>query len=917
MSREINVFLVIPVLLILSNLAVQGSTTVDIIAPSYFRSGDYVPVIVKFISAEGTIDSTVTGDFTLRASSGTLSKPGFKVFRGVGSVTTRINATSDIILSLSDYTGFKNIRLDNPSQTAIQGTLNSTSTWTSDHLYIITGTLTIPAGVTLTISAGTQIRIRQDANILVNGKIKVNGVLQDPVHFTADIWGNAWGGIELLSGNLESVFTYALFTGGGGDVTRKFVHSDSQPVLKADGAKLNVSNCCFIDNEGKAMASLESTNTVTDCLFARCDTGCEFRFSNTVLTGTYVMFIPDEDRVIDDVDNDAIYFWDKKSSGGTRSVVNHCVVYATEDDGMDFNSSARVDIRFCFVNLVNDKGFSAGNASDLKVFGCVAANCPEAGIGAKDESTLLFENGTLYKNTLGVKGYEKYAGQGGGNITVKNSIISQSVDRPFSEDAESDVRITYSLSDTDVISGTGNKTGNPGFINSATLDFRLSSSSPAIDSGDPSSPPDPDGTRADMGAYPFAQAVVPPVTGVRINEVVSKFSTFYPDEHGLYSDWIELYNTNDYAVNIGGLYMTDNLTDPFKVQIPSGKADSTSIPAHGYIVFRADLLSDLGVNHLDFQLSSNGEQVGLCRKSGTATVWIDSLSFPALATDESYGRYPDGSENLLKLGIATPGTANTGTVPDVKGSLFINEFMARFPNSYPDEHGLFSDWIEIFNAGIQDINVEGLYLSDNKANPTQHRIPLGLGDSTLIRAGGFKVFRADASPQLGYNHLDFELAGAGEDVTLVQISGGGTIIIDSVHYPQQSMGISYGRLADGQPGWRQFWTPTPGQSNSRTSGIVDTGTMNHPVSVYPNPFETSVTIRYQLTEPSEVTIRITDLTGKTVYSFSPSGEIQSTGEHEIEWNGTSAYGQELPSGVYAVTILPGMGIPQRSLMIKN
>jgi hypothetical protein len=911
--KEIVTLLVV----LLVHIGLQASTSVRIIAPSAFRSGDYVPVIVKFITTEGAVDSTITGDFALRSSNGTLSKPAFKVFRGVGSVTTRINATSDLVLSLSGYPGLKNIRLANPGHTTIQGMLNSTSTWTSDHIYSITGTLTIPAGVTLTISAGTQIRIRQDANILVNGRIKVNGTLQDPVHFTSDTWGSAWGGIELLSGNMESVFTYALFTGGGGDVTRKFVHSESQPVLKADGAKLTVSDCCFIDNEGKAMASLESTNTVTDCVFARCDTGCEFRFSNTVLTGTYVMFIPDEDRVIDDVDNDGIYFWGKKSSGGTRSVVNHCVVYATEDDGMDFNSSARVDVRYCFVNLVNDKGFSAGNASDLKIFGSVATNCPEAGIGAKDESTLLFENGTLYKNTLGVKGYEKYAGQGGGNITVKNSIISQSTNRPFTEDAASDVKITYSLSDTDIITGTGNKSGNPRFIDATALDFSLSSASPAIDAGDPASPPDPDGTRADMGAYPYGQAVLPPVTGVFINELVSKYGESYPDEHGLYSDWIELYNSNDSPVNVGGLYLTDKISDPFQFQIPAGKTDSTTIPARGYMVFRADALAKLGCNHTNFQLSSGGEEVGLCRKSGTQPVWIDNLTYPSLDTDQSYGRFPDGTQNLFKLDLPSPGYANTGKIPPLKNILFINEFMSRFLNVYADEHGQYSDWIEIFNAGDEDINLGGLYFSDNKSNPTLHRITPGLGDSTVIKARGFFVFRADSRPELGVNHLDFELAGAGEDVTLVQVTGGETIFIDSIHYGAQTTGVSYGRAADAQPGWRQFWTPTPGQSNSRTAWIAGDATMNQTLSMYPNPFETSVTIRYQLTEPSEVTIRITDLTGKTVYSFYPAGEIRFTGEHAVEWNGTGSSGQELPAGVYAVTVLPGKGMPQRSLLIKN
>jgi hypothetical protein len=53
------------------------------------------------------------------------------------------------------------------------------------------------------------------------------------------------------------------------------------------------------------------------------------------------------------------------------------------------------------------------------------------------------------------------------------------------------------------IAGTGNFDADPLFANAAAGDFHLTFGSPCIDAGDPASPPDPDGTRADMGALPF------------------------------------------------------------------------------------------------------------------------------------------------------------------------------------------------------------------------------------------------------------------------------------------------------------------------------------------------------------------------------------------------------------------------------
>jgi hypothetical protein len=51
--------------------------------------------------------------------------------------------------------------------------------------------------------------------------------------------------------------------------------------------------------------------------------------------------------------------------------------------------------------------------------------------------------------------------------------------------------------------GTGNLAIDPRFVSPATLDYRLQSNSPCIDAGDPAATLDPDGSRRDMGAYPF------------------------------------------------------------------------------------------------------------------------------------------------------------------------------------------------------------------------------------------------------------------------------------------------------------------------------------------------------------------------------------------------------------------------------
>ncbi len=59
--------------------------------------------------------------------------------------------------------------------------------------------------------------------------------------------------------------------------------------------------------------------------------------------------------------------------------------------------------------------------------------------------------------------------------------------------------------------GTGNIQADPLFVNLAAEDYHLLPFSPCIDSGDPASPLDPDGSRADLGAYRFVPP--PPLLG--------------------------------------------------------------------------------------------------------------------------------------------------------------------------------------------------------------------------------------------------------------------------------------------------------------------------------------------------------------------------------------------------------------------
>jgi C1A family cysteine protease len=65
---------------------------------------------------------------------------------------------------------------------------------------------------------------------------------------------------------------------------------------------------------------------------------------------------------------------------------------------------------------------------------------------------------------------------------------------------------------------------------------------------------------------------------------------------------------------------------------------------------------------------------------------------------------------------------------------------------------------------------------------------------------------------------------------------------------------------------------------------------------YPNPFNPSTTIEYELGKESHVDISIFNLLGQKVNTV--VDEVKSSGEHSTRWDGTDYDGKQLPCGVY-------------------
>lgn len=142
-------------------------------------------------------------------------------------------------------------------------------------------------------------------------------------------------------------------------------------------------------------------------------------------------------------------------------------------------------------------------------------------------------------------------------------------------------------------------------------------------------------------------------------------------------------------------------------------------------------------------------------------------------------------------------------------SVVINEFLASNTSTLADPQGEFDDWIELRNLTGTNINLTGLYLTDEPANPRKWPFPSG----TVIPANGYLLVWADedglATPGL---HANFKLSGDGEQILLIDIDANNNQVLDSITFGAQTTDVSYGRTAADADVWSTM-TPTPEAAN--------------------------------------------------------------------------------------------------------
>ena len=260
-----------------------------------------------------------------------------------------------------------------------------------------------------------------------------------------------------------------------------------------------------------------------------------------------------------------------------------------------------------------------------------------------------------------------------------------------------------------------------------------------------------------------------------INEFMAKNDGFVRDPQGDYDDWIEIYNYGDNTVDIGGLYLTDDMLVPGGWRVPDNNPAATTIKPQGYLLIWADGETNEGILHASFKLSTGGEQIGLFEADGITL--IDGVTFGPQAEESSYGRLPDGSDNWQVFDGPTPGKSNKAEPIEV----LINEIMYHPYHPIPGVENIGTEYIELFNRGSEPVNLAGWRLSDG-VEIVFPDITLGSGEYLVVAAdvNSFTAKYPGVTNVIG--GWDGRLSNGGEAIELIDDTG---VRINRVRYADQ------------------------------------------------------------------------------------------------------------------------------------
>ena len=186
--------------------------------------------------------------------------------------------------------------------------------------------------------------------------------------------------------------------------------------------------------------------------------------------------------------------------------------------------------------------------------------------------------------------------------------------------------------------------------------------------------------------------------------------------------------------------------------------------------------------------------------NSTDIYWEGSISYSTTSTSGNYVsteeemELPEGNMTLQacygEMTEKEKQESGISTTPVV-----VNEVSAG--NSiYVNDYFKKDDWVELYNTTDEDIDLEGMYLTDRSDKPTKYQITAkGTKASTIIPAHGYKIIWCSKRNTDTELHANFKLDN--EDGTVIRLMAKDKSWADSLVYCAMNGDQTLGRYPDG------------------------------------------------------------------------------------------------------------------------
>jgi len=415
---------------IASAAAESAGARLVIVTPALYPTGLEIPVLARIEDASGHRVG-VNGSVT---ALGFEDRP-LQLLRGVGSVFLPAAGKPGTI----SYTGEihslavpKKIVIENATNwRLVSANITSSTDWGENariHLAPgAVGALRVAAGATLTIGSGSVIAVDPDVEIVVDGRLVVNGTLERPVVFTCRDRKVPWGGFVFEKSTSRGELTGTILTGSGADPSwfdnnpgHGSSHRDNQCLFYlSNGANVALTDCWLVENHGQAGHGEKAYLTMTRCLVQKCVTAGQYNGGALVLDDCALIEFPSATAPYADADNDGLYL-----TGGAHSLTD-CLIGWSLDDGIDAGGSGAgsVTVRHCWFESSYHEALAWSGTQRRTAIDSVALNCGqgyECGYEAPDVNTV---HCLSTANVVGARFGDNYDWTYNGFLNVRDSLL--------------------------------------------------------------------------------------------------------------------------------------------------------------------------------------------------------------------------------------------------------------------------------------------------------------------------------------------------------------------------------------------------------------------------------------------------------------------------------------------------------------